>query len=183
MAAKSSVSAGVEGADGCVGYAGFEFPKLGGVQPFGGEAGAGGLERVVGGFHFGDVGVVEGDADGGYDGGIEVHAGAFGQVGPYPFVHIERADGERGKGAGYAGAFEGVQSSGGVCGGVGGDAVAFDDGGFDSGQGQVVGDGASGGSGSDYYDVVGVVHFGRLLCLVGESLTHRGWSWGFWFGI
>ena len=88
--------------------------------------------------HFGEVGVVECDADDG-DGLVVVwDAGFFfeglGEVG----VHIEGDVGDVGEGPGQAVAGEGVEAAGVVAGCLGCDAVALDDGGSDACLGEVV---------------------------------------------
>ena len=78
LAAERRVAARIEGANRVVGDSRFEFAQLRGVEPFGCEVGVGVGEDVVGGSHPLDVGVVERDADGGGDLGLEIYAGALG---------------------------------------------------------------------------------------------------------
>ena len=78
-------------------------------------------------------------------------------------MHPVGPDGERAERPGDARALQGVEAACGVTGGVGGNAVALDDGGLDARLGEVVGDRAASGSTADYRNVLNLAHGTRLL--------------------
>ena len=127
--------------------------ELGGVEPLRAEVGVGGLEGVVCGLHLGHLGLVEHDADGRDDLVSEVHAREIGQFGREVGVHPVGPDGQRTERTRYARALQGVETARGVAGGVGGYAVALDDGGLDASLGEVVAGRAARGSAADYDNV------------------------------